>query len=211
MKLQSLDPRINRLGIEENTNEFSNSLLDQGDTYEAFIQTKEDKPFEHVGPVHAPNEQMAILFAKEQYSRRGGTCIGLSIVKTQDVMVSDYVDNNQNVYDLLKPIDELPFKFVNQEIQLFDIFHLKKRGKQHIRVGNVSAGSHEHALYVAKEKLNDKSVILNVWIIERSHIIPILSSDKDIWDTLPEKKYRDAIAYKAGEKLKKFKENNLNK
>ena len=99
MKLQSLDPRINRLGIEENTNEFSNSLLDQGDTYEAFIQTKEDKPFEHVGPVHAPNEQMAILFAKEQYSRRGGTCIGLSIVKTQDVMVSDYVDNNQNVYE----------------------------------------------------------------------------------------------------------------
>ena len=47
MKLQSLDPRINRLGIEENANEFSNSSLDQGDTYEAFIQVKEEKPFEH--------------------------------------------------------------------------------------------------------------------------------------------------------------------
>jgi len=149
---------------------------------------------------------MAILFAKEQYSRRGGTCIGLWIVKTQDIMVSDYVDNNQNVYDLLTPIDELPYQFVNLEIQLFDIFHLKKRGKQHVRVGNVGAGSHEHALYVAAQQLNDKNSILNVWIIERSTIVSLL--DEDIWDTLPEKKYRDAIAYKAGDKLKKFKEEN---
>ena len=30
--------------------------------------------------------------------------------------------------------------------------------------------------------------------------------DRDIWDTLHEKKYRDAIDYKAAEKIKAYKE-----
>lgn len=38
--------------------------LDQFETYEVFVQTKEDKPFEHVGIVHAPNEEMAFCLQK---------------------------------------------------------------------------------------------------------------------------------------------------
>lgn len=209
MKLQSLDPRINRLEIEEQSTEFNNSSLDQGETYEAFIQMKEDKPYEHVGPVHAPTKEMAVLFAKEQYSRRGGTCVGLWIVETKNVMVSDYLDNNQNIYDFLKPLDEAEFE--NQKVQPYEIFHLKKRGKQHVHIGMVIASNPEEALYEAGKKFNDKSPVLNVWIIAAITIIHTFPTDKDIWDTLPEKKYREAIAYKAGEKLKKFKENNLNK
>ena len=60
--LESLDPRVNRLYLP---NDFEQpmpgkELLDQLETYEAFVQMKENKPFEHVGIVHAPNEE--ILF-----------------------------------------------------------------------------------------------------------------------------------------------------
>ena len=66
MALKSLDPRVNRLDIPENWNESitSKDSLDQFETYEAFVQVKEGKALEHVGPVHAPNEDMAFLFAK---------------------------------------------------------------------------------------------------------------------------------------------------
>lgn len=209
MKLQSLDPRINRLGIEEQSTEFNNSSLDQGETYEAFIQMKEDKPYEHVGPVHAPTKEIAVLFAKEQYSRRGGTCIGLWIVKTREVLVSEYVDNNQNIYDKLQ--QSISSYQNSNPFESYEIFHLKKRGKQHIHVGTVQATQYEEALQQAAFTLNDKTPLLNVWIIRSADIFRIPSTDSDIWNTLPEKKYREAIAYKAGEKLKKFKEENLRK
>ncbi len=209
MKLQSLDPRINRLGIEEQATEFNNSSLDQGETYEAFVQVKEGKPYEHVGIIHATNESMAMLFAKEQYSRRGNTCTGLWVVKTQHIQVSEYIDNNQNIYDKLQ--QNITSYQNSNPFESYEVFHLKKRGKQHIHAGTVQATQYEDAFQQATFTLNDKTPLLNVWIIRSADIFRTSSTDGDIWDTLPEKKYREAMAYKAGDKLKKFKENNLNK
>ena len=39
-------------------------MLDQFETYQTFVQVKENKPFEHAGIVHAPNEEMAFLLPK---------------------------------------------------------------------------------------------------------------------------------------------------
>lgn len=200
--LESLDPRVNRLHLP---NEFGNAhvsktMLDQFETYEAFIQTKDTKPFEHVGIVHAPNEEMAFLFAKEQYSRRGMFCSAIGIIKTENIKVTEYTDNQENIYDRY---NEEPSQ---SETQSFEVFHLIKRGKQHKHAGTVLAKDYEDAICKAKIELDQSKPVLNVWVVKSEDILASDEEDQDMWNTLPEKKYRDAIDYKAADKIKAYKE-----
>ncbi len=91
----SLDPRITRLGIpEDNANSAAQKPeLDQHPTFEVFHQSKSGAHHVHVGCVHAPNAELALLLAKEQYARRGQT-VNLWVVETSNViaMSSDDAD-----------------------------------------------------------------------------------------------------------------------
>lgn len=201
MALTSLDPRVTRLGIPE---EWQNpmapkSMLDQFETYEAFVQVKEGKALEHVGPVHAPNEEMAFLFAKEQYSRRGSFCNALCVIKTENIKVSEFTDDGQDIYNQVTASPS------GDESESFEIFHLMKRGKQHKYAGDVLAKDYEDALLAAKVAFQGAKPVFNVWISKSSDILSNEEDDRDIWDTLHEKKYRDAIDYKAQDKIKAFK------
>ena len=82
-----------------------------------------------------------------------------------------------------------------------------KRGKQHIHAGEVFAKGQEEAFCVASHHFGDKQVF-NIWIIQSDNLFKFEGPDSEIWMTLPDKKFRDAIAYKAGEKLKNFIEKN---
>jgi ring-1,2-phenylacetyl-CoA epoxidase subunit PaaB len=88
----SLDPRVNRLPISEQPNELS---PDQSIwvTWEVFHQEKKGKQPVHAGIVHAPAADMALLFAKEQYARRGKTT-NLWVVKTSDVHTFSDTDDD---------------------------------------------------------------------------------------------------------------------
>lgn len=89
MHLKSLDPRINRLDIPEG--EVNLNELDQFQTYEVFHQKKRGEQHEHVGIVHAPNDEMALLFAKEQYGRRGLTT-NIWVVRSEHIKTIEYED-----------------------------------------------------------------------------------------------------------------------
>ncbi|HYG16393.1 MAG TPA: 1,2-phenylacetyl-CoA epoxidase subunit PaaB [Bacteroidia bacterium] len=67
--------------------------LDQFETYEVFSQKKRGEHHMHVGSLHAPNAEMALLFAKEQYGRRG-VSVNMWVVKTADVFATDYEDED---------------------------------------------------------------------------------------------------------------------
>ncbi|MFT6055330.1 MAG: ring-1,2-phenylacetyl-CoA epoxidase subunit PaaB [Roseivirga sp.] len=202
MILKSLDPRVNRLSIKDNAEEpeVIKVSLDQFETYECFVQVKEGKPLEHVGPVHAPNEEMAFLFAKEQYSRRGMFCNSICVIKTENIKASDFTDNKEDVYNLVtnSPTD-------NQD-ESFEVFHLMKRGKHHKYEGNVLAKDFDDAMAVAKKEFQSEKPVFNVWITKSEDILASGEEDKDIWDTLKEKQYRDATDYRAADKIKAFKE-----
>lgn len=199
--LKSLDPRVNRLNIAlEQNDHVQKEQLDQFETYEVFVQIKENKPFEHVGIVHAPNEDMAFLFAKEQYTRRGMFCISLCVIKTEHVKVSDYSENELDIYDTFQST------YSGKKAQSFEIFHLTKRGKQHKYEGNVEAKNYEDALLAARDQYPRNKPVLNVWVVKSEHIHVSDEEDQDIWDTLKEKQYRDAIDYRAADKIKAFKE-----
>jgi len=196
--LNSLDPRVNRLPGYGQGEIKPKVPLDQFGTFEVFVQPREGKPFQHEGIVHASDVEMAYVLAKETFTRRF-TCVSLYVTDTRNVYVSPMTDGQTNAYDLLSTIEKQ--KGSSEE---FEVYHLLKRGKQHIHVGTVTASSPQEAMLVAKDKFAVGKVIFNVWAIRKSDIRFTHEEDKDLWLTLPEKKYRDATNYKAGDKLTSF-------
>lgn len=194
----SIDPRVNRLHLETDDHPTPKPALDQLETFEVFHQKKVGSAYTHVGPVHAANEEIAFLFAKEQYSRRA-MCSGMWVAKTQHISLSGYADDAISIYDSLPALAEVP----NAPEQSYEIFHLKKRGKAHQHAGSVTARSPLHALHVAKEVLQTSPAV-NVWVIASAHVLR-QEQDQDMWATTPDKKYREAMAYRVQDKIEKFK------
>ena len=93
MIIKSLDPRISRAGLDDQSGIGALEPMDQWQTYEVFQQKKRGTHHTHVGSLHAPNHEMAILFAKEQYARRG-QCVNIWVVKTADVFATSYEDED---------------------------------------------------------------------------------------------------------------------
>lgn len=94
MIINSLDPRVTRAQIDGDAPfEHPQQQLEQFETYEVFAQKKRGDHHVHVGSLHAPNAEMALLFAKEQYGRRG-VCVNMWVTKTADIFATDYDDSD---------------------------------------------------------------------------------------------------------------------
>ncbi|MCZ2357495.1 MAG: hypothetical protein LC115_12545 [Bacteroidia bacterium] len=89
--MASLDPRINRVSLLDDIERLED--MDQWQTYEVFHQKSRGDQHTHVGIIHAPSPEMAMVFAKEQYARRQ-KCVNLWVVKTQDIYATDYDDQS---------------------------------------------------------------------------------------------------------------------
>lgn len=215
---------MNRLGLPDApAPAVAKEALDQFGTYEVFHQKKEGAPFVYVGPVHAPEADVAFLFAKEQFSRRFA-CTGLWVVPTAAITLTDYVGDTESAYDTLPllakssaapaPDSRYTDDTAGEEAAYaageedYDIFHLKKRGKAHQHVGKVRASSPADALQVAKAVFGEQRPVVNVWAARSADILRSDDEDRDIWTTTPEKKYRDAISYKVQDRIEKFKAEN---
>lgn len=196
--MKSLDPRVNRLpGFGQGAVQ-AKAPLDQLGTYEVFVQAKEGKPFQHEGIVHSADIELAYILAKETFTRRF-TCVSLYVTDTRDVYVSPLSEGQTSAYDLLPPAT-----VQSGEQEAYEVYHLVKRGKQHIHVGEVLATSPQEAMQKSKSLVGEGKVIYNVWVIRKQAIRYTTEADKDLWLTLPDKKYRDAADYKAGDKLTAF-------
>jgi ring-1,2-phenylacetyl-CoA epoxidase subunit PaaB len=198
--VESLDPRINRLPQVGKPGEIlPKAPMDQFGTYEVFVQPKEGKPFQHEGIVHAPNLEMAFVLAKEGFTRRF-LCISLHVVDTRHVYVSPMTEGDTNAYDF---IYDVPEQGVDKKD--YEIYHLLKRGKQHVHVGRVSAVTPAEAMAEAKKVIAPNSkTVFNIWTIPTSEIRFTQPDEAQLWLTLSEKKFRDASNYKGGDKLKEF-------
>lgn len=202
----SLDPRLRRLGI--NPKEESEEINDvkEFSTFEAFYQPKEGKPFEHTGIVHAPTSDMAFLFAKEQFARRGLVCNAMCIVPTSEIYVGPYaISKEDNIFELT--IEAWKDASV-VEGEKFIILGQKKRGRQHIIVGEVEASNLLEALKLGLEHYGSQP-FANLWLVKAEEFLFTDQEDSDIWSTLIDKKYRDAAAYKSQDKIDRFKKEAL--
>lgn len=198
--MESLDPRVNRLKTEDYITDLKRKLpLDQFGTFEVFVQAKDDKPYRHEGIVHAPNKRMAFLFAKEQFSRRS-SCTGLFVVETKNVFTTGFTEGDDTIYNHISE------DFSEEGVQeAYEFFHLMSRGKQHEHVGSVDARNPNEALALAKPAFINEKIVYNIWIVKTQDILFNTEEDKVIWNTLPDKKFREASDYKASDKIKSFK------
>jgi ring-1,2-phenylacetyl-CoA epoxidase subunit PaaB len=89
--------------------------------------------------------------------------------------------------------------------ETYEVFHQKKRGDQHVHVGIVHAPSDEMALQFAKEQYGRRGVSVNIWVVKTSNVIATDYDDQDIFETVPEKVYREAGGYKVMEKINRYK------
>lgn len=201
--MNSLDPRVNRLPVVGKPGEISpKAPLDQLGTFEVFVQPKDGKPFQHEGIVHAPDVEMAFVLAKEAFTRRF-MCVSLYVCDTRNVYVSPLTEATANAYDLISDTVEKTGGKTS-----FEIYHLPKRGKQHVHAGTVQAGSPQEAMAEAKRMFKNDKTVYNIWAVRTSDIRFTSAEEKDLWLTLPEKKFRDASDYKGGDKLREFLERN---
>ena len=82
--------------------------MEEWGTYEVFHQKKRGEQHVHAGVVHAPDPEMALVFAKEQYGRRL-KCANIWVVKTSDIYSLGY--ENEDMFETtpekitVKPVD----------------------------------------------------------------------------------------------------------
>ncbi|MBI4717480.1 MAG: 1,2-phenylacetyl-CoA epoxidase subunit B [Planctomycetes bacterium] len=65
----------------------------QWKVFEVFHQQARGEPHVHVGSVHAPDAEMALVLAKEQYARRQA-CVNLWVVPAEAIMATSYQDDD---------------------------------------------------------------------------------------------------------------------
>ena len=117
---------------------------------------------------------------------------------TSCIFVSPTTEGNQNAYDLLtENVD------ADGHIESYEIYHLLRRGKQHVHAHTVQAANPGHAMTQAKKQAASTQV-LNIWALRTADIRFTSPQEQDLWNTLPDKKFRDASAYKGGEKLQEY-------
>lgn len=101
--MSSLDPRINRLDLVKTTQAETIHPHQHWETYEVFVQAKRGGHHTHAGSLHAADHDMALIFAKEQFARRG-QCHNVWVVKTSNVFALDtedadmFADNSEKKY-----------------------------------------------------------------------------------------------------------------
>ena len=200
--MKSLDPRVTRLPSADSSGK-EEAAITQFGPFEVFVQPNPKKPFQHEGAVHAPNLEMAYVLAKEAFTRRF-TCTSMYVVDTSRVFVSAMSEDKQNAFDLIQQ----PVTSSGGEKKSYEIFLLQKRGKQSVHVGQLNATSPEDAMWNAKQQFNKGTQVFQVWAIATEDIRFTADDENDLWQTLPEKKFRDASDYKGGDKLKEFLDRN---
>lgn len=89
--IDSLDPRIARAKLHTGESGVDNIVHFQ--TYEVFHQKKRGAQHQHVGIVHAPNSDMALLYAKEQYARREITA-NIWVAPSSCISATEYMDDD---------------------------------------------------------------------------------------------------------------------
>jgi len=92
----------------------------------------------------------------------------------------------------------------NSHLITWEVFHQEKRGKQVVHAGIVHASTPEMALVVAKEVFGRRGKTSNLWVAKTSDVYTFPAEDEDIFETTPEKTFREPGSYKVRDRIEKF-------
>jgi ring-1,2-phenylacetyl-CoA epoxidase subunit PaaB len=91
-----------------------------------------------------------------------------------------------------------------EEWETYEVFHQKRRGEQHVHVGIVHAAGPDMALIMAKEAFGRRRQTANLWVVKSSAVFATSYDDQDIFETTPEKTYREASDYYCMDRIRKY-------
>ncbi len=89
----SLDPRIRRADLEHAPASGGLMQNEHWEPFAVFHQDKRGAAHEFVGIVHAPDPELALAFAKEQFGRRKKT-VNLWVVRSTDIFTFQHEDDD---------------------------------------------------------------------------------------------------------------------
>ncbi len=89
---ESFDPRVKRMELQDK-DPYQMEDMNHWQTYEVFHQKKRGENHVHVGTVHASDNDMALILAKEQYARRQ-ECVNIWVVKSADISALPIMDSD---------------------------------------------------------------------------------------------------------------------
>ncbi len=89
--MESLDPRVQRFDINPERTETQPN--EHWPTWEVFHQKKRGAQAIHVGIVHAPSPELALIFGKEQFGRRQHS-FNIWVVQSSNVYTFRNEDEN---------------------------------------------------------------------------------------------------------------------
>lgn len=95
------------------------------------------------------------------------------------------------------------------QFQTYEVFHQKKRGVHHVHVGIVHAPNADMALLYAKEQFARREVTSNLWVVSSNCVAATEYLDDDIFDTAPQKDYRNPASYKVMDRIQAFKKRGM--
>ncbi len=87
----------------------------------------------------------------------------------------------------------------------YEVFHQKKRGDQHVHVGIVHASDPEMALLFAKEQYGRRLHSSSIWVVRTADVYSLGYENQDMFETTPDKMYREAGGYKLRDKISQYK------
>lgn len=97
----------------------------------------------------------------------------------------------------------------NSHLITWEVFHQEKRGKQAAHVGSIHAPANpEMALVMAKEVFGRRGKTTNLWVVKTSDVYTFGSEEEDLFETTPEKTFRDPAYYKVRDRIEKFQNRN---
>ena len=91
--MDTLAPRIRRADLEASPASSGLAQNEEWETFAIFHQDKRGAAHEFVGIVHAPDPELALLFAKEQFGRRKKT-VNLWAVRSTDIFTFQHEDDD---------------------------------------------------------------------------------------------------------------------
>ncbi len=91
--INSLDPRIKRADLKGSASFTALASNEHWEPFAVFHQDKRGEQHVFVGIVHAPDPEMALIFAKEQFGRRKKT-VNIWVVRSSDIFSLGYEDED---------------------------------------------------------------------------------------------------------------------
>ena len=91
---------------------------------------------------------------------------------------------------------------MNDQWELYEVFHQKARGEHHIHVGAVHAPDPKMALVLAKEQYARRMACVNLWVVRSADITASDYADSDLFEHATDKSSREAYGYKVVKKVR---------